>query len=451
MTLIISYPDNFNNERKWILSSLFSRIAADFTLIECQCDDWKITVSGSGRSIVISDILIPLLYKDKAMKMQQPQIWDAGMSLPILHSVQSDKIVYSDNDTITCFADIFGMAFWMMSRWEEVYSNFEKDKHGRFNSCSSYLKKYNLISRPWVDEWVLWLKNIINDTFPSLVLIKWEPKTIITHDVDIPFIYAFSPPSMLIRRIAGDLIKRKSLSLAFKTPVNWFRTRRGRLESDPAYNFDWIMDQSELFGFKSIFYFICGHTAGQVDGDYDIRHPWIRRLLKRIHERGHEIGLHPSYNSYNKPLVIKDEFSRLKDVCREEGISQLHWGSRQHILRWEMPLTASAYVDAGLMYDSTLGYSDQVGFRCGTCWEYQVFDLLNGCTIDLIERPLIAMEFTIMSDHYMGLGNSSQAFDALVKIKKECFRVGGNFTLLWHNNNLICQNDRDLYLSVLSG
>ena len=45
----------------------------------------------------------------------------------------------------------------------------------------------------------------------------------------------------------------------------------------------------------------------------------IRELLKRIHERGHYIGLHGSYNSYNKAEQIIKEYNTLRRICSEEG------------------------------------------------------------------------------------------------------------------------------------
>lgn len=45
-----------------------------------------------------------------------------------------------------------------------------------------------------------------------------------------------------------------------------------------------------------------------------------------------------------------------------------------HYLRWGHPTTLQAWNDAGMDYDSTLGYADSPGFRCGTCFEYPAFN-----------------------------------------------------------------------------
>ena len=96
------------------------------------------------------------------------------------------------------------------------------------------------------------------------------------------------------------------------------------------------------------------------------------------HERGHEIGLHPSYRTYLSPQQIKREFRILRHEAELAGIRQEQWGGRQHFLRWKAPDTWQGWEEAGLQYDSTLGYSDRPGFRCGTCYEYPVFNLRTG-------------------------------------------------------------------------
>ncbi|MBF4237621.1 hypothetical protein EAY82_24230, partial [Vibrio anguillarum] len=77
------------------------------------------------------------------------------------------------------------------------------------------------------------------------------------------------------------------------------------------------------------FYFICGGNHSH-DADYEPEHPVIRNLMRRIHERGHEIGLHPSYGTFQQPELIKQEAERLKRICAEESIDQHVWGGRMH-------------------------------------------------------------------------------------------------------------------------
>ena len=88
--------------------------------------------------------------------------------------------------------------------------------------------------------------------------------------------------------------------------------------------------------------------------------------MRRVHDRGHQIGLHPSYDTCNHPNLIFNEAERLRQICSEESIEQTQWGGRMHYLRWVWPITAYGWEKAAFDYDSTLCYADRPGFRCGT-------------------------------------------------------------------------------------
>ena len=211
------------------------------------------------------------------------------------------------------------------------------------------------------------------------------------------------------------------------------------------------MDNSERLGLTSTFYVICGQNHPRFDPDYDVDHPAIRRLLRDISDRQHKIGLHASYNAYRSAETIAAEAERLKNVCAEEGIVISDLPGRMHYLRWRTPITLRILQRAGVAVDSTLAFADRAGFRCGTCHEYQAFDPIENKQLDVRIQPLVAMESSIMDERYMGLGVSDAAGDALVSLKNACRTVNGVFSLLWHNTQLVRDDQRSLYTSVLAG
>jgi hypothetical protein len=159
-------------------------------------------------------------------------------------------------------------------------------------------------------------------------------------------------------------------------------------------------------------------------------------LLQRIHARGHEIGLHPSYRTYDDGAALESEFGTLMRTTDSLGIHQGAWGGRQHYLRWEAPTTWRLWAQAGLDYDASVGYADRVGFRCGTSHEFPVFDVVRGEPLALRERPLVLMEGTLLSRTRMDEppDAATERFDRLVA---RCRRYQGRFSLLWHNNYFV--------------
>jgi peptidoglycan/xylan/chitin deacetylase (PgdA/CDA1 family) len=246
----------------------------------------------------------------------------------------------------------------------------------------------------------------------------------------------------VIKSSMADVVLRRDMPLALQRLRSYARARGGAVDSDPCNTFDLIMDLSEQHGRRSAFYFIAGHSAGPIDGDYSLDNPWIRCLIQRIHARGHEVGLHPSYHTYRDPARTRGELQRLLRISAEAGVQQESWGGRQHYLRWENPTTWQNWADAGLCYDSTLSFADQIGFRCGVCYEYPVFNLQTRRPLQLRERPLVIMEVTLFG--YMRLGWEA-SLEHIVRLSAICKQFGGDFTLLWHNNSLISKAQQSHY------
>lgn len=345
--------------------------------------------------------------------------------------------------------DILGLAYWMLSRQEEVEAE-TLDRHCRFPASASHAGRHGYLDRPVVDEWLAVLGQVIRCQWPDVTLRRHAFRMRPTHDVDRPSRYGFARDVKLARVMLGDTLLHHRPQALLLGPWVRLTTRRRLHPLDPLNTFDWLMDLSERYGLTSAFYFICGRTDPRKDADYEPEHPAIRELLRGIHARGHEIGLHPSYHTFRNPKELANEAARLRRVCAEEGIEQAEWGGRMHYLRWQTPLTLQGWAQAKMDYDSTLGYAESPGFRCGTCFDYPAFDPVKREAPPLRIRPLIAMEGSVMSPLYLGLGNGEEAFERFATLKARCRAMGGSFTLLWHNSELTTRAQRALYERVLA-
>ena len=93
-----------------------------------------------------------------------------------------------------------------------------------------------------------------------------------------------------------------------------------------------------------------------------------------------------------------------------------------------------------LSYDSSLGFAEKPGFRCGTCQEFSMFDLRQQRPLRLKQRPLINMECSIVEDKYEGLGYGDEAEKRFLFFKHLVKKYNGKYTLLWHNSNFPTDN-----------
>lgn len=440
----------------WLQALIHERFGNHFTLSESKEGYLHLSTEGSSQVIDILSDPVTFMRADSNLPFTQWSGSAEGWAMPLTQPLPAPgasslraPLIEKTATGFTIHYDILGLTYWMLSRQEEVHRT-DLDTHGRFPATSSHAYKHGYLERPVVDEWLMVLRQVMQQLWPNAGLIEHHYFMRVSHDVDEPSRYGFVSPKMLLRIILSDALKHGSPVNAIKAPFIRLQSGNRLHPSDPANTFDWIMDMSEQHGLTSAFYFICGRTDAARDASYEPEHPAIRSLMRRIHSRGHEIGLHPSYNAYQCPDTIVNEAQRLKNICMQEGIAQNTWGGRMHYLRWETPTTLYGWEEAGMSYDSSLSYADRPGFRCGTSFEYPAFDPVLGKALQLRLRPLIAMERTIMAPQYLNLGTSDAALKKFVKLQDACRAVKGSFTLLWHNSRFNHQTEKDLYTRLLA-
>lgn len=467
MQLIVTIPNSYPVERDYILSVILKEfLGLKYIIRRAGNADVCISDKEQKRRLIIPDGLFAIPKEQWLAKESLPkqplEVWDP-QTLSLLEGIKlaTVPVIYGARnrcvDETNCFQndqvfylpiDIFGSAFFMLTRYEEIVKQ-DRDEHDRFPAWASLAYQEGFLERPIIDEYVESLWWAMKQLWPGLSRKKRNFEMMVSHDVDTPSRYGFLTIPQTIRAMGGDILLRGNIRTALLGPWIRFKTVHAIHRSDPYNTFDAIMDISERYGLVSAFYFKCGRTHRLYDAKYEITHPAIRNLLRRIHERGHEIGLHPSYCAYQIPQIIMEEANHLRHVCDEEGIQQAEWGGRMHYLRWKTPTTLYGWEQAKMTYDSTLSYADHSGFRCGTCHAYPAFDPKSGTGFKLKIQPLIAMECTIIDKKYMGLGLTPFAFEKLLQLKQACRTVGGKFTLLWHNKRLANQQERDLYVAIL--
>lgn len=439
----------------WFEKILKERFGHDFTVTEGG-ERYDISLPGSTKRVIFDVRQLSFTKASSDFPCTQYDATAEGWTFitgktlfaPAVSELPS-PLIECCKDGFVVHYDILGLTYWMLTRMEEVNSQ-DLDCHGRVHAKSSHAYRYGYLKRPIVDEWFIILGQVITRVWPELQLKRSEYSVKLSHDVDRPSRYAFTSLKSFARAVVGDLVKRKKMSTLLIGPLSKFNSGRSLHAIDPLNTFNWIMSLSEQYGLKSAFYFICGCTDKSKDADYDIDHPAIRELMNQINQRGHEIGLHPSYGSFQSSEIIKTEAKRLRKVCDEESIQQTGFGGRMHYLRWQQPTTMLAWENAGMAYDSTLGYAELTGFRCGTCFDYPAFDPVKKRAYNLRIRPLIAMETTVISTQYMGLELGDSALSEFATLIDTCRSVNGCFTLLWHNSELETKPKRDLYRQVLA-
>lgn len=456
--LVVHLPDNCRLERRWICSVLLGEFLG--LVHDLQFDgERSVRIHAAGKTLEISDHFFSGA-KDRwlcnesqpAEPLQRWTVADSGLdpalafaSVPVLFGAGGFTI-----DSVTKAVlelDVFGAAFFMLSRYEEAFSK-QRDNHDRFpaSACLAYREEF--LDRPLIDEYVEILWAAMQRLWPQLHRKPRQFKTVVTCDVDHPYHPSAASIPRLIKRTAGEVMRMRTLASALSPYRNYISSKSGDWRNDPYYHtVDWMMDVNEQAGNTVSFYFIPEITDTQMDDTRPITDPAVTAMMKRISDRGHAIGIHPGYQTYQNEANFNSGLKKLQEVLSQQKIGQKIAGGRQHYLRWSIQ-TPAIWDAAELEYDSTLSYVNRAGFRCGTCHEYTMFDLRRRKALKVRQRPLICMESSVIN--LMGYGLTDAALAEMEKLKTVSRKFNGNFILLWHNSFFPNEEARQIYRKIIT-
>ena len=263
----ITIPKNNINERNYALDIVFNEFfGLDYSVDNHNRAYTEIKVKDSDESLTLNDDFFKKTcnewLKEESIPGLPLQVWspkEDGLvvdlvkdSVPILYGqpglVKKDKHWHLN-------LDVFGSAFFMLSRYEELVTK-DRDKHDRFPATASVAYKAGFLDRPIVNEYLEILWACMHQLWPNLTRRTFQSKTFISCDVDQPYDCSVETAPKLIRSCAGDVLKRKRPILALKRMNRFIFNKLGIYKFDPNYTFDWYMDVCEQSNLKAVFYFI---------------------------------------------------------------------------------------------------------------------------------------------------------------------------------------------------
>lgn len=425
--LKIKIPGNNISERVYIVRTLF----VDFLGIDVEItpvfDADVYTIYCPGKIVEFKDHFFAKNNIDKLYTEENLPQKSIEISFDFLN--QNNLIClwgtggYKENKHIVHFDfDVFASAFFMLARWEETLPT-SKDKHGRFTGSQSIAYKNRFLHRAIVNEYADFLWEVVVYCGFKGARKKHHFQIIPTHDIDSLEYWNAKRKKDFLKNIVADVFIRHKPKLALRRIISLFQTLKNN-EADPSNVFDYFIAQANRYNLKARFYFIAGGNT-VYEKHYKPGDALAGKIFTLIAESGHIIGFHPSYKSFNDPKQFQDE---LKLLVYHSGckISE----GRQHYLRFDVPLTWRIWNQAGLTTDSTMHYTGYPGFRCGTCYEFPVFDIQERKGLELMERPLIVMDTDFAGK------SSEHILKTICELKEQVKKHEGKFIFLWHNDKV---------------
>ena len=199
--------------------------------------------------------------------------------------------------------------------------------------------------------------------------------------------------------------------------------------SNPYKNFKSFMKLEKRYGVRSSFYFLAN--------EYDFEK--ISKEIRSLKENQMDLGLHGRFGTHTNQNKLIEDKEKLEQIFGQS----IH-GTRQHFLKFEFPTTWDVQNKSNLLYDTTVGFNDKIGYKIGFAFPFFPPDH-NLNPLQLIELPLIIMDAALWT--WLKLTEKS-ALHTIQQIRDTIKQYNGLFTILWHQCTLKMRGGR-IYGKVL--
>jgi hypothetical protein len=309
--------------------------------------------------------------------------------------------------------DIFAATFYLISRYEE-YLPHEKDMYGRYAHENSIAHKENFLNIPLVSIWINDFALMLKSNFPTFHFQLSAFNFLPTYDIDIAWSYK---EKGTLRNIGGFL-KRPS--------IDRLTTLLGKSD-DPYDCYNFLDELHAEHNLKVLYFFLVAKENGKYDKNILPDNEAMQALIK-THADKYDIGIHPSWKSYDELEVLKEEKNLLETISTKEIKA-----SRQHYIKFNLPEGYRRLVDVGIKHDYSMGYGTINGFRSSVASSFYWYDLANEKITTLRIHPFCFMDANCFYEQKLSIDES---YEELIHYYKENKNVNGEMITIFHNNFL---------------
>ncbi|NLK95022.1 MAG: hypothetical protein GX275_07505 [Clostridiales bacterium] len=359
-------------------------------------------------------------------------------SLP-QNMLEKDSIVdFYDNAEVLCrkeinnnciiSVDFISNTFYFLTRYEECILNKDRkllDIHERFTAKNTLMYKYGFNERPIVDEYWYYLRGLLHEMGYDLKKTNNKLKVCLTHDIDE--IQKYYSIKNAIRSSASWAIKHRNIYKSFMEIQEYIKGK-SNYKKDAFWTFEKLVKLEKDRGFTASYYFMTSGKAN-VDNRYNFQEERVKEVIQYLLKNDMEVGFHGGYDTFNNKKEFHNQLIPLVRL-----LDNYRFGMRQHFLRFKTPDTWRIQESEGILYDTTLGFADAIGFRAGTSIPFKPYDIYSNRVINMWEIPLIVMDTSLKNEKYCNL-TPEDSMKKIIKLMEVTKKYNGFFTLLWHNSS----------------
>lgn len=330
--------------------------------------------------------------------------------------------------------DLFSVVFYFISDFEK-YRAKDRDKYGRYKHYYNVSEEIFPSHRPWVFLFCEKLIPYFPDYIKEEILKNRKYRPEITWDIDNPWKYRHKS----FFKIAGGMLREVFMGKRRRVIERIQALFLGKDVNDTY---------SEVFSIcppsVTVFFFLVGGDSPQ-DSAFSFKTPALRKLIKRVADLGYKTGIHPSFETWQDVSKMASEIQNLTEIT---GIPIV--ASRQHFLRYILPLTFRNLLSLGIKEEYSYCFYDTMGFPNGMMIDYPWYDLEKEEITELWVCPSVMMDRAWVS--YMK-GSDSEKMIKFDNILSEVKHFGGVCRVIFHNEALSESDEweykRDIFKQVI--
>jgi len=334
--------------------------------------------------------------------------------------------------------DVFAAIFYLITRYEE-YLPHQKDVFGRYAHTNSLAYQNNFLTIPLVN---LWISDLIISlsklaTYDSRLTTSFS--FLPTYDIDIAYAYNHQ---QMIKNIGGffkDLVKGDIEKVIERANVY------SGTKQDPFDTYRWLDALHKQHQLAPIYFFLLAKKKGIYDKNISPASTAMKQLVQK-HSARYQVGIHPSWQSGDKELLVKEEIDSIKKITANDCNK-----SRQHYIRLTLPETYRTLIKNGITDDYSMGYGSINGFRASVASPFYWYDLEKEKTTNLLIYPFCFMEANSFFEQHLSAEEAGRELQYYYDIVKQ---VDGQLITIFHNHFLTEQPQwkpwREMYAAFLS-
>lgn len=357
--------------------------------------------------------------RDPRQPAPPPMPYSCGGTNTVLHAAPTGEDA----------PDWLGEIFEWVSCADE-YSVTDRDSVGRPLFAATYAGRHRLDTTiPYAGIAMQLLQQEICRAVPSAPSdpLPWDGVAghvvVPTHDVDYFPVGRMHAANRLVRNavISCVMMRRPWLGVQQAVLAARMAANGGR---DPLDRVVALAKEERSRGIAASFNFLVRHSH-RLDARYTLEHRGVVEMMRWLESERMEVGLHGSYTCLDQPAGLLREAARL----RAQGFSPN--GGRLHWLHFTLDQLIPATERAGLNYDTSIGWSERVGFRAGACFAFPPYHFEQERAATFLEIPMVVMEQALRP--HTRRRAAEEIFEEAANVLARSRRLGwGGISLLWH-------------------